>query len=157
VHPTVERFQQRLRALGAGGEARELPNSSHTASEAAEALGATVAQIVKSLVFLAGEEPIMVLASGANQVDTEKVATLVGVPVGRAGARTVRDATGYAIGGVPPVGHSTEMRILLDRDLLLHAELWAAAGTPNAVFPTNPDELHDLTCGEWADIKVDTY
>jgi len=155
MHPTVERFQERLRALGAIGEARELPNSSHTASEAAEALGVSVAQIVKSLVFLAGEHPIMVLASGENQVDTEKVAALLGEPVGRAGAKTVREATGYAIGGVPPVAHASEMRILIDRDLLAHAQLWAAAGTPNAVFPTNPDELVAITRGEWADIRHD--
>ncbi|OHV28769.1 MULTISPECIES: YbaK/EbsC family protein [Pseudofrankia] len=153
MHPTVERFQTRLRDLGAMGEARELPNSSHTATEAAEALDVSVGQIVKSLVFLAGEKPIMVLASGDNQVDTEKVAELLGEPVGRAGAKTVREATGYAIGGVPPVGHATEMRILVDRDLLAHAELWAAAGTPNAVFQTNPDELIAITRGEWADIR----
>ncbi|MBL7499576.1 YbaK/EbsC family protein [Frankia sp. CNm7] len=153
MHPTVERFQERLRELGASGEARELPNSSHTATEAAEALGTAVGQIVKSLVFLAGEKPIMVLASGENQVDTDKVAALVGEPVGRAGAKTVREATGYAIGGVPPVAHATELRILVDRDLLAHAELWAAAGTPNAVFPTNPDELIAITGGEWADIR----
>jgi prolyl-tRNA editing enzyme YbaK/EbsC (Cys-tRNA(Pro) deacylase) len=153
MHPTVERFQERLRELGAAGVARELPNSSHTANEAAEALGTSVGQIVKSLVFLAGDKPVMVLASGVNQVDTDKVAALVGAPVGRAGARTVREATGYSIGGVPPVAHATEMRILLDRDLLCHAELWAAAGTPNAVFPTNPDELVAITHGEWADVR----
>ena len=153
MHPTVERFQVRLRELGCAGEARELPNSSHTATEAAEALGTSVGQIVKSLVFLAGDEPFMVLASGVNRVDTDKVAALVDAPVGRAGARTVREATGYAIGGVPPVAHATEMRILIDRDLLAHAELWAAAGTPNAVFPTNPDELHAITHGEWADVR----
>jgi prolyl-tRNA editing enzyme YbaK/EbsC (Cys-tRNA(Pro) deacylase) len=155
MHPTVERFQERLRELGAAGAARELPNSSHTATEAAEELGTTVGQIVKSLVFLAGETPIMVLASGANQVDTEKLAVLTGEPVGRAGAKTVREATGYAIGGVPPVAHATRMRIFLDRDLLTHAELWAAAGTPNAVFPTNPDELVAITHGEWADLKIE--
>jgi prolyl-tRNA editing enzyme YbaK/EbsC (Cys-tRNA(Pro) deacylase) len=155
MHPTVERFQERLRELGATGEARELPNSSHTANEAAEALGVTVAQIIKSLVFLAGDKPVMVLACGANQVDTEKVAALVGESVGRAGAKTVREVTGYAIGGVPPVAHATPMRVLVDRDLLAHAELWAAAGTPSAVFPTNPDELVAITRGEWADIKVD--
>jgi prolyl-tRNA editing enzyme YbaK/EbsC (Cys-tRNA(Pro) deacylase) len=153
MHPTVERFQERLRELGGTGPARELPNSSHTASEAADALGVSVGQIVKSLVFMAGESPIVVLASGENQVDTEKVALLLGTPVGRAGAKTVREATGYAIGGVPPVGHATAMRILVDRDLLAHAELWAAAGTPNAVFQTDPDELIAITHGEWVDIR----
>lgn len=157
MHQTVERFQERLRELGGTGEARELPNSSHTANEAAEALGTTVGQIIKSLVFLVGDKPIMVLASGSNQVDTEKLTILVGEPVGRAGAKTVREATGYAIGGVPPVAHATNMRIFIDRDLLAHAELWAAAGTPNSVFPTNPDELAAITRGEWANIKVETF
>lgn len=155
MHPTAERFQEKLRELGAAGEVRELPNSSHTATEAAVELGTTVDRIVKSLVFLAGEKPLMVLCSGVNQVDTDKVAGVVGEPVGRAGAKTVREATGYAIGGVPPVGHAHPLRILIDRDLMTHSELWAAAGTPNAVFPTTPDELVALTGGEVVDIRVD--
>lgn len=155
MHPKAERFAQRLRDMGARGEVRELPASAHTAVQAAAALDTTVSQIVKSLVFLAGDKPMMVLASGVNQVDTEKVGRIVGETVGRADAKTVRTATGYSIGGVPPVAHATTLRIIVDRDLLALPELWAAGGTPNAVFPMTPEELLRLTGGEVADVRQD--
>jgi prolyl-tRNA editing enzyme YbaK/EbsC (Cys-tRNA(Pro) deacylase) len=112
-----------------------------------------VAQIVKSLVFLAGGEPVLVLASGANQVDEARLAALTGAPIRRADAAAVRTATGFAIGGVPPVGHARPMTVFIDRDLTRHAELIAAAGTPRAVFRLTPDELCRITGGRLEDLK----
>jgi prolyl-tRNA editing enzyme YbaK/EbsC (Cys-tRNA(Pro) deacylase) len=112
-----------------------------------------VAQIVKSLVFLAGDEPILVLVSGANQADERRLATLSGHSVRRADADAVRAHTGYAIGGVPPVGHARPLRVFIDRDLLGHDRLIAAAGTPHAVFPITPAELCRVTGGAVVDLK----
>jgi prolyl-tRNA editing enzyme YbaK/EbsC (Cys-tRNA(Pro) deacylase) len=107
---------------------------------------------VKSLVFMAGETPVLVLASGVNRVDLNKLAALVGQPVRRANADEVRQATGFAIGGVPPVGHARALRTYVDRDLLAYDEVWAAAGTPNSVFSVAPRTLVELAEGEVADV-----
>lgn len=131
---------------------REFPASTATAADAAAAIGTQVERIVKSLVFVAGESPVLVLASGANRVDPKKLAALAGAPVRRANADEVRQATGYAIGGVPPVGHARALRTYIDRDLLQHDEVWAAAGTPNSVFGITPAELARLAGGEVADV-----
>jgi prolyl-tRNA editing enzyme YbaK/EbsC (Cys-tRNA(Pro) deacylase) len=153
VHPNVERVAVALRDGGASGEIRELADSTRTADQAAAALGVPVGAIVKSLVFTADEQPVMVLASGDHQVDTAAVAAALGVnTVRRADADTVRAATGYPIGGVPPVAHSTGLRILVDRHLATYDVLWAAAGTPHAVFSTGYDELVRLTGGTAADV-----
>ena len=153
VHPTVERVTAALRAGGATGEVRELAASTRTAAEAAAALDVPVGAIVKSLVFAADGEPVLVLASGDHQVDTTAVAhALQAAHVGRAGADLVRDATGYAIGGVAPVAHPHPLRTVVDRHLATYAVLWAAAGTPNAVFSTTYAELVRLTGGTPADI-----
>jgi prolyl-tRNA editing enzyme YbaK/EbsC (Cys-tRNA(Pro) deacylase) len=112
-----------------------------------------VGAIVKSLVFTADGEPVMVLASGDHQVDTDAVAQVLGVErVKRADADTVRAATGFAIGGVPPVAHATELRVVVDKHLASYDVLWAAAGTPHAVFPTSYDDLVRLTGGTPADV-----
>jgi prolyl-tRNA editing enzyme YbaK/EbsC (Cys-tRNA(Pro) deacylase) len=108
---------------------------------------------VKSLVFLAGEEPILVCASGANRVSLEKLAGLLGQPVRKASPDEVREATGFAIGGVPPLGHLRRLRTFIDRDLLQYDEIWAAAGTPRALFRTTPAQLLQMTQGEVADVK----
>jgi prolyl-tRNA editing enzyme YbaK/EbsC (Cys-tRNA(Pro) deacylase) len=153
VHPNVERVAAALRGGDASGEIRELADSTRTAAEAAAALGVPVGAIVKSLVFTADDQPVMVLASGDHQVDTTAVAAALGVvKVRRADADTVRAATGYPIGGVPPVAHSTQLRVLVDRHLATYDVLWAAAGTPHAVFSTSYPELVRLTGGTSADV-----
>jgi prolyl-tRNA editing enzyme YbaK/EbsC (Cys-tRNA(Pro) deacylase) len=155
VHPNVERVAAALRGGDASGEIRELADSTRTAEEAAAALGVPVGAIVKSLVFTADGDPVMVLASGDHQVDTVVIATTLGAgKVRRADADTVRVATGYPIGGVPPVAHSTDLRVLVDRHLATYDVLWAAAGTPHAVFSTSYDELVRLTGGDPADVAA---
>jgi prolyl-tRNA editing enzyme YbaK/EbsC (Cys-tRNA(Pro) deacylase) len=155
MHPNVERVAQALRAGNAPGEVRELEDSTRTAVEAAAALGVPVGAIVKSLVFAADGEPVLVLASGDHQVDTTAVAQTFGADhVGRADADLVRDATGFPIGGVAPVGHPRPLRTLVDKHLGMFDVIWAAAGTPKAVFPTTYDELVALTGGTPADVAA---
>ncbi len=124
-------------------------------AEAAAAIRCEVDQIAKSLVFRArvSGRPVLVIASGANRVDEKAVAALIGEKIGRADAEFVRAATGFAIGGVPPVGHDTPPVILIDRDFFALDEIWAAAGTPNAVFRLTPRDLVTLTGGRVAEIK----
>ncbi|TWV37154.1 YbaK/EbsC family protein [Streptomyces misionensis] len=142
AHP---RFAQALRELGLEevlGRARKFPESTRTAVEAAAAVGCELSQICKSLVFAADGVPVLVLMDGASRVDVERVREELGVrKVGRADAQAVREVTGYAIGGVPPFGHRTRTRVLADCSLLAHDVVWAAAGTPYAVFPIEPKEL----------------
>lgn len=150
---SVQRVAEALRALGVEAEITEFSESTRTAEEAARAAGATVGQIVKSLVFIAADgAPLLVLASGTHRVDMKKLAVAVGGPVARADADAVRVATSYAIGGVPPVGHPHRLRTLFDQALLHYDVVWAAAGTPNAVFPIAPARLLAITQGEEADL-----
>jgi prolyl-tRNA editing enzyme YbaK/EbsC (Cys-tRNA(Pro) deacylase) len=121
--------------------AREFPEGTRTAQDAAAAIGCTVGQIVKSLVFLRDGEPILVLCSGANTVDARRLG------LDKADANVVRRATGFAIGGVPPYGHPAPLETLVDEDLLGYDEIWAAAGTPRSVFPLTPGELVERTGG----------
>lgn len=152
-HPSTLRVAQALRDGGATGEVRLLADSTRTAPEAAAALGVPVGAIVKSLVFVADGDPVLVLASGDHQVATAKVAEDLGVDrVTRADADTVRAATGFPIGGVAPLAHPAPLRTLVDRHLASYDVLWAAAGTPHAVFPTTYDELVRLTGGSPADV-----
>ena len=151
--PAAARVQAALRALGVESEVIRLAESARTAAEAAAACGVSVGQIVKSLVFVAGDEPILVLVSGVNQADERRLAALSGQSVRRADANVVRGSTGYAIGGVPPVGHPRPLRVFIDRDLLGHERLIAAAGTPHAVFPITPAELCRVTGGAVVDLK----
>jgi prolyl-tRNA editing enzyme YbaK/EbsC (Cys-tRNA(Pro) deacylase) len=130
----------------------ELAASSATAVEAASALGCSLEQIVKSLVFLSGEEPILILLGGAHRVSTAKVGGHLGSTVRRANADAVREITGFPIGGTPPVAHLRPLRTLIDRSLLEQEAVWAAAGTPHAVFETTPEELLRLTGGEVLDL-----
>lgn len=131
---------------------REFSESTATAAAAAAAIGVRVEQIVKSLVFMAGEQPILVLASGPNRVDVHKVGALAGQPITRANADQVRQFTGFAIGGVPPVGHAQRLATYVDRDLLQYEEVWAAAGTPNRVFAIAPTDLVRITDGTVDDV-----
>ncbi|HEY8497035.1 MAG TPA: YbaK/EbsC family protein [Limnochordales bacterium] len=143
----IERVRAALREKGVDTEIVEFAQSTRTAQEAADAIGTSVAQIVKSLVFVAGGQPFLALVSGANQADTDKLAALMGAPVERADARIVREATGFAIGGVPPVGHATSLVTFIDEDLLQFEEVYAAAGTPHAIFRITPQELVRITGG----------
>ena len=153
MHPAAARVQAALRAGGMPAEVMELAESARTAAEAAAACGVSVGQIVKSLVFVAGEEPILVLVSGSNQADERCLRELTGRPVRRADADTVRAATSFAIGGVAPVGHPRPLRVFIDRDLLGYDRVIAAAGTPHAVFPATPGDLCRMTGGQVADLK----
>jgi prolyl-tRNA editing enzyme YbaK/EbsC (Cys-tRNA(Pro) deacylase) len=127
----------------------ELPASTRTAQEAAQAIGCTVAQIVKSLIFRGSRtgKPILVLASGVNRVDERRLGELAGEPVGKADADFVRRQTGFAIGGVPPVGHAAPIETYIDADLLRWEEIWAAAGTPRTVFRLKPKDLAGMSPG----------
>lgn len=153
MQPAAARVREALEALGVPAQVIQLAQSARTAAEAAAACGVAVAQIVKSLVFLAEDEPILVLVSGANQADEHRLGALEGRRVRRADASAVRAATGYAIGGVPPVGHPRPLRVYIDRDLLAYDRLIAAAGTPDAVFPITPADLCRVTGGTVADVK----
>ncbi len=140
-------------ALGPRFTVLEFDASTRTAADAAAAIGCTAAQIAKSLVFRsASGRSVLVIASGANRVDESKAAALVGERIGRADADFVRQATGFAIGGVPPVGHATAPIVLIDEALMSFDEIWAAAGTPNAVFRLTPADLVALTEGTIAPI-----
>lgn len=141
-------------ALGDAFEVLEFEESTRTAADAAAAIGCTVAQIAKSMIFRAAESdrPVLVIASGSVRVDAKKVASLLGEKVKRASPEFVRDNTGYAIGGVPPVAHRVEPIVLIDETLFDLECLWAAAGTPNAVFRLLPEDLLRLTAGVVADI-----
>jgi prolyl-tRNA editing enzyme YbaK/EbsC (Cys-tRNA(Pro) deacylase) len=150
----VERFAKEAEALGLAPEVREFPEGTKTARDAARAIGCDVAQIVKSLVFVAGNEPFLALTSGPNRADEKKLSDLMdGRPVRRATADEAKAATGFSIGGTPPFGHSRRLRVLCDRGLLSHDEVWAAAGTPNTVFPISPQELLRASGAEAADLK----
>ena len=142
-----------LLAAGVSIDVQEFGASTRTAEEAAAAVGTTVGQIVKSLVFGAGDHAVLALVSGSNRVDLQKLELLTGKSVRKADASFVRQATSYAIGGVPPIGFPSPVTTYIDRDLLRYAEVWAAAGTPRHVFKIAPAELVRLTGGTVADLS----
>jgi prolyl-tRNA editing enzyme YbaK/EbsC (Cys-tRNA(Pro) deacylase) len=142
----VARFLAAAFLLGAGSlDVRVMDDSTHTAAEAAAAVGAPVAAIVKSLVLVAGDSPVLALVSGANRVDTSLLSGSLGVEVRMAKAREAKDASGYSIGGVPPFGHPTPLPTILDATLMSLEVVWAAAGSARAVFPIAPGRLVELT------------
>jgi len=150
----VTRFGTWLEDSGLGISVRRFPEGTRTATDAARAVGCDVAQIVKSLVFVAGGRPVIALVSGANRLDEKRLAAAAGEPVIKADAETARTATGYAIGGVPPFGHATDVPVFMDRDLLGHAVVWAAAGRPDSVFEIAPDRLRELSRATVLDLKA---
>ena len=154
-HPTALRTAELLRDAGFDARVVEFDQPTRTSAEAAVAIGCSVAEIAKSIVFRGGDSgrAIVVVASGDNRVSEAKVAASVGEPLLRADAEFVRTATGYAIGGVAPIGHAQPVKLLLDVDLRRFAIVWAAAGTPFSVFPVTPDQLRSLTGADWADVK----
>lgn len=150
---SVIKVRDALRLLGAQGEVRELDDSARTAKEAADALGIEVGQIANSLIFMADGEPVLVMASGGHRVDTMQIAAILEVTeVAKASADQVRAATGFAIGGVAPVGHPEPLRTIVDIALAQYDVIWAAGGHPHYVFPTSYDELLRITAGEAAEI-----
>jgi prolyl-tRNA editing enzyme YbaK/EbsC (Cys-tRNA(Pro) deacylase) len=153
---TAQRVQDALQALGVASQVVELPASTRSAGEAAQAIGCRVEQIAKSLVFrtLSTNRPVLAIVSGANRVDEERLAELVAEAVTKADADFVRQRTGYAIGGVPPVGHLEPLVCLLDEDLLQHDAIWAAAGTSRAVFRLTPLDLRRITGGRVVSVKA---
>jgi prolyl-tRNA editing enzyme YbaK/EbsC (Cys-tRNA(Pro) deacylase) len=154
LSPSAQKVQDALAAAGLSNQVVELAASTRSSAEAAAAVGTTVAQIAKSLIFRAqpSAKPVLVIASGVNRVDEKKLAALVGERIDRPDADYVRDRTGFAIGGVPPLGHPVRLNTYIDLDLLALGDLWAAAGTPNSVFKLTPAELVALTQGEVVDL-----
>jgi Cys-tRNA(Pro) deacylase len=138
----IDRFMEAARVQDLHPQVRRFPEGTKTAADAASAIGCDVAQIVKSLVFMADDRPVLALTSGANRVDTAALAAACGSEhVRRATPEEARKATGFAVGGTPPFGHAQPVRTFIDEDLLSLEEVWAAAGTPDSVFPLTPREL----------------
>lgn len=150
---SVDRVRAALAAAGHPDTIAAFPEGTRSAADAAAAVGCEVAQIAKSIVFRAGTRAVLVIASGANRVDMGKVANAIGQPVKRADGNWVRDTTGFAIGGVSPVGHLAPPIVLLDQDLLALGDVWAAAGSPQHVFRSTPDELLRISGATTADIR----
>lgn len=153
---SVERVRAALRTAGLDAEIVELPGAARTARAAAEHLGCEVGQIANSLVFRAraSGEPLLVMSSGARRVDLERLAARLGEPVAKADAEYVRAQTGFAIGGVPPVGHASALRTFVEQALAGYAELWAAAGHPHTVFRLTYAELLRITGGTAVDVAA---
>ena len=150
---SVERVRAALLAAGHPDTITTFPAGTHTAADAAAAVGCAVAQIAKSIVFRAGDRPAVIITSGANRVDPARAAAALGVRLGRADADWVRAMTGFAIGGVAPVGHLSPPMLLLDEDLLALDPVWAAAGSPSHVFRTTAPELRRITGAAVAQVR----
>ena len=150
---SVERVRAALAAAGHADSIAAFPEGTRSAADAAAAVGCEVAQIAKSIIFRAGERAVLVVASGANRVDMGKVAAATGLQVKRADGGWVRDVTGFAIGGVAPLGHLSPPVVLVDEDLFAFDRVWAAAGSPMHVFATTPVDLLRISGGTQADVK----
>jgi prolyl-tRNA editing enzyme YbaK/EbsC (Cys-tRNA(Pro) deacylase) len=154
VSKAIDRFLEAASVLGHPVEVRRFPEGTKTAQDAARAIGCEVGQIVKSLVFMADDRPLLALTSGANRVDLGRLAELAGArTVRRATPEEARAATGFAVGGTPPFGHPDRVRTVLDRDLLAFDEVWGAAGSPDSVFAATPAELRRTALAEVVDLK----
>ena len=154
VHPNVVRVVAAAKERGLDISTKRFPEGTKTAADAAAAIGVTVGQIVKSLVFGVDGEIVMALVSGSNQLDEKKLAAAAGgAKCARVDADAVREATGYPIGGVPPFGHATQLRVFVDPDLLQYDEVWAAAGTWNDNFGANPNDIVRVAGGVVTDLK----
>jgi prolyl-tRNA editing enzyme YbaK/EbsC (Cys-tRNA(Pro) deacylase) len=155
ISPSAQKVQDTLRSLGFACQVVEMSQATRSATEAADTIGCKVEQIAKSLVFKTRqtEKPVLAIASGVNRVKEKKVATVLGEALDKADADFVRQRTGFAIGGVPPVGHVEPPVVFIDEDLLQYDEIWAAAGTPFAVFRLTPDDLVRMTSGRVIAIK----
>ncbi len=152
---SAQKVQDALRLQGLTCQVIEMPHTTRTADDAARAVGCDVGQIVKSLIFKGKQSgnPILVATSGANRVNEAAVAARIGEPIGKADADFVHQKTGFAIGGVPPTGHAAQVDVYIDEDLLQYDEIWAAAGTPRAVFKLAPADLQKITGGTVISVK----
>ena len=152
---SAQRVQDVLITFGLSNQVMELPASTRSSADAAKAVGCQVGQIAKSIVFQGEKthQPVLVIASGANRINEQRIQGVLGEPIGKADAEYVRSHTGFVIGGVPPVGHAEKMAIFIDEDLLNYEEIWAAAGTPNAVFRLTPQDLVKVTGGRVVSIQ----
>lgn len=155
LSPSAQKVQDALQIFGLSLQVVELPASTRTSAEAAQAAGCAVGQIAKSIIFRAvqSNRPVLVITSGSNRVEERKITALLGEPIGKADAEFVRQRTGFVIGGVPPLGHSERLVTFIDQDLLQYAEVWGAAGTPNAIFRLTPQTLVQITGGQVADVR----
>jgi prolyl-tRNA editing enzyme YbaK/EbsC (Cys-tRNA(Pro) deacylase) len=155
LKPSAQKVQQALQARGLACEVVQMHATTRSAEDAARAVGCEVGQIVKSLIFEGRQshQPILVVASGVNRVNENALELHVSEPVKMANADYVRETTGFAIGGVPPIGHQNQLNTFIDEDLLQYEEIWAAAGTPHAVFKLTPDQLKMITNGTVISIK----
>jgi prolyl-tRNA editing enzyme YbaK/EbsC (Cys-tRNA(Pro) deacylase) len=147
-----QKVQDHLTSFGLTIQILELDASTRTAQEAASAAGCDLGQIVKSLVFRSGEEPLLFLVSGKNQLDTQKVSQSIGKPISKADAEFVKEKTGYSIGGVPPMAHYMPIQTFIDSNLMDYEEIWAAAGTPHSIFKLKSNDLPRLTEGKIIDV-----
>ena len=150
LNASAQKVQDTLSELGYELQVTEFAETTRTAQEAADAISTTVAQIAKSLIFKGkqSDKPILIIASGVNRVNEKAIKEIIGEKLGRADADYVRQHTGFAIGGVPPIGHISQLTTFIDEDLLAFEDIWAAAGTPNAVFNLTPQQLVDMTGGQ---------
>lgn len=158
MHPSARIVATSAVALGLNIDVVEFDETTRTAADAASAIGCSIGQIVKSLLFVVDGHPVMALVSGSNRLDERKLASLCSVSrkrIKRADAEFVKSITGYSIGGVPPFGHISELPVFIDRDLLEFELVWAAAGTPHAVFAISPADLVEVSKGVVADIRLD--
>jgi prolyl-tRNA editing enzyme YbaK/EbsC (Cys-tRNA(Pro) deacylase) len=155
LKPSAQKVRQALQARGLTGEVVQMDETTRSAEDAARTVGCAVGQIVKSLIFEGRQShrPILVVTSGVNRVNENTLGQHVSEPVKMAGANYVRESTGFAIGGVPPVGHRSQLNTFIDEDLLQYEEIWAAAGTPHAVFKLTPDQLKMITNGKVISVK----
>ncbi len=155
LNSSAQKVQDALNAHHLPCQVIEMPSSTRTAQDAANAIGCQVGQIVKSLVFKGAnsQQPVLLLVSGTNRVDEKKVQAILGEQIIKADADFVRQHIGFAIGGVPPLGHTSPIKTLIDEDLLTYSEIWAAAGTPNAVFRLQSSDLKIICTGDVISVK----
>ena len=154
--PAKEKVKRAIQKSGYSFEVLELPGSTRTAKEAAATIGCTISEIAKSIIFkgIQSGKPVLVIASGSNRVDTAKVSSLINEEISKADAEYIRSETGFAIGGVPPVGHNYQLLTIIDEDLMNYETIWAAAGTPFSVFSLQPKDLPELTGGKVTTVKL---
>lgn len=155
LSPSAQKIQTLLHSLGYDYTVIEHADSTRTAQEAADRAGCELGQIVKSMIFIGQQtgKPILVLTSGANRVDEKRISEYAGEGISRPQADFVRSVTGFAIGGVPPIGHVQKMETYIDEDFLTHETVWAAAGTPNAIFELSTEALQKMTGGKVVRVK----
>ncbi len=153
LSPLTQRVRQVLEGLDIGFELRQFEESTRTSQDAADTIGCDVGQIAKSIAFSSGSRPVLVIASGRNRIDLKKVEQELGESIAMMKPEQVKEVTGFAVGGVPPVGHNTSMETFIDQDLMGFDIVWAAAGTPNSIFSVKSPDLARITSGRVIDLR----